>query len=98
MIEARLREITKIADNQFGFRQGKYTTEPIFALIMLQEKFREKNKELHMGFRTLSQGLQRANMVEPTKEKKRVPEAYIKIIQDMYEDCETQVTTREGNT
>ena len=30
--------------------------------------------------------------------KKRVPEAYIKIIQDMYEDCETQVTTREGNT
>ena len=31
-------------------------------------------------------------------QKKRVPEAYIKIIQDMYEDCETQVTTREGNT
>ena len=30
--------------------------------------------------------------------KKRVPEAYIKIIQDMYEDCQTQVTTREGNT
>ena len=29
---------------------------------------------------------------------KCVPEAYIKIIQDMYEDCETQVTTREGNT
>ena len=30
--------------------------------------------------------------------KKRVPEAYIKIIQDMYENCETQVSTREGNT
>ena len=30
--------------------------------------------------------------------KKIVPEAYIKIIQYMYEDCETQVTTREGNT
>ena len=32
--------------------------------------------------------------------KKRVPEPYIKIIQDnfMYEDCETQETTREGNT
>ena len=30
--------------------------------------------------------------------KKRVPEAYIKIIPDMYEECQTQVTTREGNT
>ena len=30
--------------------------------------------------------------------KIRVPEAYIKIIQDIYEDCKTQETTREGNT
>ena len=50
MIEARLREITKIADNQFGFIPGKSTTEPIFALRMLQEKYRVKNKELHMVF------------------------------------------------
>ncbi len=41
MIEAGLREITNIADNQFGFRPGKSTTEPIFALTMLQEKYRE---------------------------------------------------------
>ena len=44
MTEARLREITKIADNQFGFIPGKSTTEPIFALRMLQEKYREKTK------------------------------------------------------
>ena len=50
IIETRLREITNIADNQFGFRPGKSTTEPIFALRMLQEKYREKNKELHMVF------------------------------------------------
>ena len=43
MIEARMREITKIADNQFGFRPGKSTTEPILALRMLQEKYRENN-------------------------------------------------------
>ena len=29
--------------------------------------------------------------------KERVPEAYIKITRDMCEDCQTQVTTREGN-
>ena len=30
--------------------------------------------------------------------KKIVPEAYIKIIQDMDEDCQTQLPTRERNT
>ena len=59
MIEARLREITKIADNQFGFRPGKSTTEPIFALRMLQEKYREKNKELHMVFVDLEKAYDR---------------------------------------
>ena len=100
MIEARLREITKIADNQFGFRPGKSTTEPIFALRMLQEKYREKNKELHMVFVDLEKAYGRVprELIWWSLRKKRVPEAYIKIIQDMYEDCETQVTTREGNT
>ena len=42
MIEARLREMTKIADSQFGCRLGKSTTEPSFALSMIQEKNRER--------------------------------------------------------
>ena len=99
MIEARLREITKIAHNQFGLRPGKSTTEPIFALRMLQEKYREKNKELHMVFVDLEKAYGRVprELIWWSLRKKRVPEAYIKIIQDMYEDCETQVTTREGS-
>ena len=54
MIEARL-----IADNQFGFRPGNSTIEPIFALRMLQEKCREKNKELHMVFVDLEKAYDR---------------------------------------
>ena len=100
IIEARLREITNIADNQFGFRPGKSTTEPIFALIMLQEKCREKNKELHIVFVDLEKSYDRVprEIIWWSIRKKRVPEAYIKIIQDMYEDCQTQVMTMEGNT
>ena len=100
MIEARLREITKIADKQFGFRPGKSTTEPIFALRILQEKYREKNKELHVVFGDLEKAYDRVHreLIWRSLRKKRVPEAHIKIIQDMYEDCETQVKTREGNT
>ena len=44
VIEARLREIVNIRENQFGFRPGMSTTEPVFALRQLQEKCREKNK------------------------------------------------------
>ena len=40
MVEARLRDICNIVENQFGFRSGKSTTEPLFALSMLQEKSR----------------------------------------------------------
>ena len=101
IIEARLREITKIADNQFGFRPGKSTTEPILASKMLQEKYREKNKELHMVFVDLEKSYDRVHhreLIWWSLRQKRVPEAYIKIIQDMYEDCQTQETTREGNT
>ncbi|XP_046855995.1 uncharacterized protein LOC124449095 [Xenia sp. Carnegie-2017] len=35
VIEARLREIVKIKDNQCGFQRGKSTTEPMFCLRML---------------------------------------------------------------
>ena len=47
IIVARLREIVKIRDNQFGFRPG---TEPVFALRQLKEKYREKNNDVHMVF------------------------------------------------
>ena len=59
IIEARLSEITKIADNHFGFGPGKSTTEPIFALRMLQEKYREKSKELYVVFVDLEKAYDR---------------------------------------
>ena len=67
---------------------------------MLQEKFREKNKELHMVFVDLEKAHDRVprELIWWSLRKKIVSEAYIKIIQDMYEDCQTQVMTREGNT
>ena len=59
IIEARLREIINIRENQFGFRPGMSTTEPVFALRQLQEKCREKNKDLHMVFVDLEKALVR---------------------------------------
>ena len=38
IIENRIREIVELGNIQFGFRKGMSTTEPIFALLILQEK------------------------------------------------------------
>ena len=56
--EARLREMVNIRDNQFGFRPGMSTTEPVFALRQ-QERCREKNKDLHMVFVDLEKAFNR---------------------------------------
>ena len=67
---------------------------------MRQEKYRERNKELNMVFVDLEKAYDRVRrvLIWWSLRKKRVPEIYNSIIQDMYEDCQTQLTTREGNT
>ena len=50
IIENRIREIVELRNIQFGFRRGMSTTEPIFALRILQEKYQERKKDIHMVF------------------------------------------------
>ena len=42
VLEKRIRERVKIDDMQFGFTPGKGTTDAIFIVRQLQEKFRSK--------------------------------------------------------
>ena len=103
LIEARLRDITEIANNQYGFRPGKSTTEPFFILRMMQEKYREKGQEcqdLHLVFVDLEKAHDRVprELIWWSLRKNNVPEGYIKVIQDMYKDSLTQIQTRDGCT
>jgi hypothetical protein len=49
VIEHRLRTVTSVTQNQFGFMPGRSTMEAIFLLRQLMERFREQ-KDLHMVF------------------------------------------------
>ena len=50
-IENRIREIVESRNIQFGFRRGSMsTTEPIFAMRIIQEKYQERKKDIHMVF------------------------------------------------
>ena len=47
MHENRLRSIVSICEEQFGFVKGKSTTDVIFVLRQLQERYREGQQYLH---------------------------------------------------
>ena len=50
VLEEKLRKITSIGENQFGFRALKSTIGAIFIVKQLQEKYLEKKKKLYHIF------------------------------------------------
>ena len=48
VIEHRLRAITRVSVNQFGFMPGRSTMEAIFLIRQVMERYREKKNDLHM--------------------------------------------------
>ena len=49
IIETRLRDRVDISKQQYGFMPRKGTTDAMFALRMLMEKYGESQRELHCG-------------------------------------------------
>ncbi|KAK3509147.1 hypothetical protein QTP70_020260, partial [Hemibagrus guttatus] len=47
VVEARLRKVVEICEQQYGFMPRKSTTDAIFALRILMEKYRDGQRELH---------------------------------------------------
>ena len=100
IMEVRLRQIVEISKEQFEFMPGCSTTDAIFALRQLLEKYHEGQKKLHCVFIDLEKAYNRM----PRKEvwncmrMKGMPEKFIRIVQDMYQRSYTQVRTAVGNT
>ncbi len=98
IIDQRLRYIIKISDHQFGFMLGRSTTDAIYALRQLIEKFCEGQQSLHCVFIDLEKAFDRVPREELWNclRLKGIPENYVRIIQDMYKDCRTQVRCAGG--
>ncbi|KAI5085121.1 NACHT, LRR and PYD domains-containing protein 12 isoform X3 [Silurus meridionalis] len=78
---------------QLEFLKGNSTTDALFALRMLMEKYREGQKELHFVFVDLEKAYDRVLREELwyCMKKSGVSENYVMVVQDMYEDSVTAV-------
>src|SRR5664279_2379204 len=59
VIDGRDRRIVKVDDMQFGFMADKGTTDAIFVVRQLQEKYLAKKKDLWMAFVNLEKAFDR---------------------------------------
>ena len=100
MMDGRLREEVEIGREQLGFRKGTRTTDGIFCLRQLMEKFREKQRDLHMVFIDLEKAYDRVPRQEIWRSlrEKMVPEKCVRMIQEMYRNAYTRVRSSVGET
>ncbi len=98
VIDGRLRKIINIAEDQFGFVPGKGTTDAVFALRLLMEKYREGRSNLNMVFIDLEKAYDRVPREEIWRSlrMRNVPEAYVRVIQDMYSESTTSIRSEAG--
>ena len=59
IIKVRLRDRVEISKQQYGFMPGKGTTNALFALIMLMQKYKESQRELYCVFVDLEKAYNR---------------------------------------
>ena len=99
IIEKRLSDL-KFSNQQYGFMPGKSTTDALFALRVLMEKYREGQKELHCVFVDLEKAYDKVPREEVwyCTRKSGLAEKYVRIVQDVYDGSTTAVRCAVGVT
>jgi len=100
VIESRVRRKVDIDAMQFGFRAGKGTTDAIFIVRQLQERYIAKNKDLWMAFVDLEKAFDRVprQVLWWALREVGVEEWLVRVIQSMYEGVTTAVRVDDGES
>jgi hypothetical protein len=93
ILDKRLRQRIKVDEMQFGFMPGKGTTDAIFILRQVQEKFLSKKKSLYFCFVDLEKAFDRVprSMIEFALRKKGIEEKLVRAVMRLFEGARTRV-------
>ena len=97
VIDKKIRSIVKLDDMQFGFTPGKSTTDAIFIVRQIQEKFISKKKDLWMAFVDLEKAFDRVprEVLWWALRRKGVDEWLVDVIKAMYVGATTAVRVND---
>ena len=96
--EILIRDIVDIDSMQYGFRPGRGTTDAIFILRQLQEKYLAKGKLLYFAFVDLEKAFDRVprKVIWWALRKAGVDEWIVKVVQCMYDGCTSRVRVNDS--
>ena len=98
IVDDLIRQVVSVDDTQFGFVPGRGTTDAIFVVRQLQEKYLAVNKRLYMAF----VDLEKASDCVPRKviwwalRKLGIKEWIVRLVQGMYAYARSRVRVGEG--
>ena len=100
IMDSRLRQQVIIGRQQLGFMKGLGTVDGIFSLRQVMEKYREKQKTLHMAFIDLEKAYDRIPRQEIWRclREKGVIEKYVRMTMELYRNVKTSVRCTLGKT
>ena len=98
IVDGLIIQLVSINDSQFGFVPGRGTTDAIFVVRQLQEKYLAANKRLYMAFVDLEKAFDRVprKVIWWALRKLGVEEWIVRLVQGMYANARSRIRVGEG--
>ena len=93
IIEVIIRDVVNVDDVKFGFMSGCGTTDAIFILRQIQEKYIRNNRKLYFAFVDLEKAFDRVprKVLWWALRKVGMPEWIVRVVQIMYQNARSHV-------
>ena len=98
IVDGLIRQVVSIDDSQFGFVPGRGTTDAIFVIRQLQEKYLAANKRLYMAFVDLEKAFDQVprKVIWWALRKLGMDEWIVRLVQGIYSNARNRVRVGEG--